>query len=59
MTMLEKVFFAGYYKVFGYGEYFEWWTEFSHEEAYTHYAEILDKGRQLGPWKPLEVVEND
>jgi hypothetical protein len=63
MTNLEIAYFKGERKVFGYDTSIgdgNWFTEIFYENCeYTHYAEILNEGRRLGPWKPLEVVDDE
>jgi hypothetical protein len=58
MTPLEMAYLKGDRVVFGVPDG-TWWTDtpFNGDTQFTHYAEILDKGKRLGPWKPLEVEE--
>lgn len=56
MTPLEMAWFKGDKVVFTDGRN-DWTTGVTFISKHTHYAEILDKGKRLGPWKPLEVEE--
>ena len=56
MTELEMAWMKGDKVVFGFGRV-SWFTSIRFDNRFTHYAEILDKGKRLGPWKPLEVEE--
>jgi hypothetical protein len=58
MTPLEMAWKAGHKIVFSGELGSEWWyTYIDSGDTSTHYAEILDEGKRLGPWKPLEVEE--